>query len=134
MERLTKAVLPSLVLASGCIVGGPDAREIATEEASRIIASIGRECNVGLKMALGKNSLTADSNSIDATVRYTLDATTGAQEDCIAGVVTSHHPSRALVGGCDIGFSYPKGWTEIDGGMRMGVIVDCLPHLLGENE
>lgn len=133
MERLTQAALP-LVLASGCIIGGPDAREIAREEASGIIANIGRECNVGLKTALEKNSLTAESSSTDATVRYTLDATTDEQKACITDVVASYQPSEALAGGCDVGFSYPKGWTEMDGGMRMGVIVDCLPHLLGEKE
>ena len=134
MERLTQIALP-LLLANGCI-GGPDAREIARGEAQEIVSHINEECGIGLKTTLNDSSLTTDSTLVDATAQYTLDAHTEDQWTCVGNAVTSYQGPTARRSGCDVGYSYPRGWTEIEanGGMKMSVVAYCLPYLSGENE
>lgn len=113
---------------------GADAREIAREEAGDIAAYIEGECRIGLKSALSDRSLTSDSDPMEAVVRLTLDANTSEEEDCVRGAVRSYQDSTIKLGDCTVAAAYPSGWTEKEGGMRMGITVDCLPHFLGENE
>lgn len=113
---------------------GPDAREIAREEAGYMIDHIGRECHLGLKSVLNDKAVSPDSDSTRATIRYTLDAYSEKEEACVTSAVSSYQDSTVRPGDCTVTASYPTGWTERDGGMRMTVDVDCLPYLLGEND
>lgn len=107
---------------------GPDAREIAREEAGYMIDHIGRECRLGLKSVLNDRAVSPDADSMSATIRYTLDAYSEEEEVCVTSAVSSYQDSMIRTGDCTIAASYPSGWTEKDGGMRMAIAVDCLPH------
>ncbi len=127
MNRLTTAA--PLLLVTACQVG-PDAREIAREETLGVVSHITRECGVGIKDASNVSTLAPDATGLEAVSRYTLDAATKEDEECVESAVKTYNGSATLDGGCEVGYSYPKGWTEVDGGMRMKVSVECLPHYL----
>lgn len=127
MKFTSSARLAPVLLATACHLG-PDAREIAREETSGVVSHIKRECGLGLKSAVP--SLSPESTDLEAVSRYTLDAATNEEENCVSSAVNTYNGSVSLRGGCEVAYSYPKGWTETGGGMRMTVLVDCLPHYL----
>lgn len=115
----------ALVLNADSLYLGPDAQEIALDEATDFSETLEKNCGVGLKTPLTRRSLSADSSLISATVRYTLDAQTPEQEACVRSTIDGLTPAYDRF--CSVGISYPRGWREADGGMRMSVVADCSP-------
>lgn len=136
----------SLLLLAACHPA-PDARKIARVESEAVISHISQVC--GMELSAAANPvIEAQSNELEATSRFTLNSTSAKNDEpkgevsdsfeevqqtqltCVADAVDTYQSSRTPRDRCEVGYSYPRGWTLPGAGMRMSVEVDCLPHYL----